>query len=128
MTGLADWQWSSFDALSKDDLYAVLAVRQQVFVVEQRCAFQDADGYDEQAFHLLGWCADGAQRKLVAYLRCLPPGIKNAEIALGRVLCVPAARGVGLGRALLEQGIREAERQFPGRRIGVSAQLHLEAL
>jgi ElaA protein len=126
------WQWSSFQALSKDDVYAILARRQEIFVVEQHCAFQDIDGYDQEAYHLLGWQGDDDAgehvRPLAAYLRCLPPGIKYPEVSLGRVLCVASARGGGLGRELLVRGIAQAERQFPQRRLRVSAQQHLEAL
>lgn len=122
-----EWQWSSYQALSKDDLYAILARRQEVFIVEQKCVYQDADGVDLQAFHLLGWQGQGAQRQLLAYLRCVFPGVKYPEISLGRVLSAPAVRGTGIGRELLEQGIRHAERQFPNQQIRISAQLYLEA-
>lgn len=124
---MTQWQWASFDALSKEDLYAALARRQEVFVVEQACAYQDIDGHDRQAFHLLGWQGDAAQRHLAAYLRCLFPGIKYPEISLGRVLCAPSVRGAGVGRELLVQGILHAERQFPGLPIRISAQLYLES-
>ena len=64
------WQWSSFDALAVRELYAVLQLRQRVFVVEQRCAYLDADGDDPQAMHLPGWRDDADAPRLVAYARC----------------------------------------------------------
>jgi ElaA protein len=124
---MTEWQWSSFGALSKDDLYAIIARRQEVFIVEQHCVYPDIDGADPHSYHLLGWQGDGAQRSLVAYLRCVFPGVKYAEMSLGRVLSAPAVRGSGIGRELLAQGIARAERQFPGGSIRIGAQLYLEA-
>lgn len=123
---MTEWQWSSFDALDIDSLYALLARRQEVFVLEQRCLYPDIDALDQRAYHLLGWQIRDGARTLVAYLRCVAPGVKYAEPSLGRVLTVDAARGSGLGKALLEQGIHHTEQQFPGQRIRISAQLHLE--
>jgi ElaA protein len=123
---MIEWQWSSFDELSKGDLYEVLERRQEVFVVEQNCIFQDIDHVDQQAFHLLGWKHDGAKRQLVAYLRCVFPGVKYPEISLGRVLSTSAVRGTGIGREMMTQAISHAERQFPGLQIRISAQQYLE--
>ena len=122
-----EWQWSSFEDLSRDDIYEILERRQQVFVVEQHCVYPDIDRVDQQAFHLLGWKRDGAQRQLVAYLRCVFPGVKYPEVSLGRVLNTSAVRGTGVGRAMLALAIQHAERQFPGLRIRISAQQYLEA-
>jgi ElaA protein len=123
---MVEWQWSSFEQLDVDALYAVLARRQEVFVLEQNCLYADIDAIDQQAFHLLGWQGPADRRQLVAYLRALAPGVKYAEASLGRVLCVQSARGAGLGRRLVDEGIRRTEQQFPGRRIRISAQQHLE--
>ncbi len=122
-----DWQWRRFDDLSGAEVYAVLAQRQQVFVLEQQCLYNDFDGLDQAAFHLLGWRDDGGTRALAAYLRVLAPGAKYAEMSIGRVLTAQAFRGTGLGRELLAQGIAHAERQFPGQRIRIGAQHYLEA-
>ena len=121
-----EWQWSSYEDLSKEDLYAILARRQEVFIIEQQCIYPDLDGIDRQAFHLLGWGRHDGERQLLAYLRCVFPGVKYPEVSLGRVLSAASARGTGIGRALLEQGIRHAEQQFPDLRIRISAQLYLE--
>jgi ElaA protein len=123
---MIEWQWRSFAELDTAELYAVLAARQQVFVLEQRCFYNDFDGLDQQAHHLLGWQVAGGQRQLAAYLRCLAPGVKYAEMSLGRVLTTGAARGTGAGRELLARGIEFACRQYPGHRIRIGAQAYLE--
>ncbi|HCE08315.1 MAG TPA: GNAT family N-acetyltransferase [Oxalobacteraceae bacterium] len=124
---MIDWQWSPFEELSRDDLYAVLARRQQVFIMEQNCVYQDVDGLDQHAMHLLGWRHEAAGRELVAYLRCVLPGGKFDELSLGRVLCAPSVRGTGVGKQLFAEGIRRVELQFPGQRIRISAQQYLES-
>ncbi len=124
---MIEWQWSSFAALTGAQVYLMMARRQDVFMLEQRCLYPDADGLDQEAQHLLGWRVDDGQRRLVAYLRCLAPGAKYTEMSLGRVLTTGAARGGGIGRVLLEQGIAHAVRQHPGHRIRIGAQAQLEA-
>jgi ElaA protein len=123
---MIEWQWRSFDELSNAALYEVLAQRQKVFVLEQQCLYNDFDGLDLGAHHLLGWRVTGGERALAAYLRCLAPGIKYDEMSLGRVLTTEAARGTGAGRELLAQGIEHAERLHPGHRIKIGAQQYLE--
>jgi ElaA protein len=113
------WHVSSFDALSAAQLYAILALRQQVFVVEQRCRYLDADGVDPQCRHL--W-ASAAPTEIYAYLRIVPAGVKFAEVSIGRVTTAPFARGIGLGRELMTRGIAAAG-AVP---IRIGAQAHLE--
>jgi ElaA protein len=121
-----EWQWSAYEELSRDDLYAILARRQEVFVIEQQCIYPDMDGIDPHAFHLMGWGGADGKRELLAYLRCVHPGIKYDEVSLGRVLSAPAARGTGIGRAMMAEALRHAERVYPGQAIRISAQLYLE--
>jgi ElaA protein len=123
---MIDWQWRGFAQLSGDELDAVLAARQQVFVIEQQCLYLDMDGLDRDAHHLLGWRNGDGKRHLVAYLRCLAPGAKYAEVSLGRVLTTSDCRRTGVGRELLVNGIAHAERQHPKQRIRISAQAYLE--
>jgi ElaA protein len=121
-----DWQWQNFAQLSGAVVYEVLAARQQVFVLEQRCLYPDMDGLDQGAHHLLGWRQVDGKRCLAAYLRCLAPGSKYVEMSLGRVLTTSGNRGAGIGRELLGQGIAYAQQQYPGHRIRISAQAYLE--
>jgi len=125
------WQWARLPDLSAMDVYAVLAARQTVFAVEQHCAFQDADGLDLHAWHLVGWArADSAgdgHRVLASYLRLIDPGRKFAEPSIGRVLTTPAFRGTGQGRVVMIEGLARAARVHPGHAIRIAAQQRLEA-
>ncbi len=114
-----------FHALSCDTLYAVMALRQRVFVVEQRCPYLDADGADPRATHLLGYDADDA---LVAYARLFAAGEKVAgACALGRVVTAPEVRGTGVGRLLVAEALRCLDAAWPPRaRVVISAQSHLQ--
>lgn len=78
--GAIRWQWSRLPGLTAAELYAVLAARQQVFAVEQHCAFQDADGHDAFAWHLIGWANGDSTPELAAYLRVLDPEIGRAHV------------------------------------------------
>ena len=121
-----EWQWHSFNALTGADVYAMLALRQQVFILEQQCLYADIDHNDQHAHHLFGWRTIDGQRRLAAYLRCLAPGVTYEEVSLGRVLTAPEARGGGMGRALLAEGLALAERLYPGQAIRIGAQQHLQ--
>ena len=123
---MIDWQFSHFNDLTPAALYEVLAQRQNVFILEQTCLYPDIDGYDLEAHHLLGWRTVDGKRSLAAYLRVLAPGAKYDEMSIGRVITTPAARGTGAGRALIDQGILQAEALYPGHRIRIGAQQYLE--
>jgi len=118
------WRWHRFSELSPDELYAVLAARSEVFVVEQQCQFLDADGYDQHAWHLLGWW--GEPPELAAYLRLIDPGRKFLEPSIGRVLTTAAFRKRGLGRAAMCEGLRQARECYPRCAVRISAQARLE--
>ena len=122
------WQWSSFQALNVLELHELLALRADVFVVEQDCVYQDIDGLDPHAWHLLGWAStigSTAREQLAAYLRVVWPGHKYEEPSIGRVVTARAWRGRQLGRALMSAGIENTLRQYPGSAIRISAQQHL---
>jgi ElaA protein len=123
---LIDWQWRAFADLTAWELHEVLALRQQVFVLEQTCLYPDIDGLDPGAHHLLGWRTVDGKRELAATLRCLGPGAKYREMSLGRVATSPAARGAGIGRELVATGIAGAQQLHPGHAIRIGAQAHLE--
>ena len=114
------WQTARFDQLSGPELYAVLRLRQAVFVVEQRCVYLDLDDLDQEAAHLL--CRDG--ERLLGYLRCLPPGLHYAESSLGRIVVDPAARGRYLGHELVRRGIRYNLEQWPDSDILINARAY----
>ena len=119
------WRCSPFEALSPAELHGIHMARQRVFVVEQDCAFLDADAADALAHHLAAWRR--RQAEPVAYARLLPPGTKYADASIGRVLTSLSARGQGLGRELTARALSLVESIWPGAAIRISAQSRLEA-
>jgi ElaA protein len=115
------WQTLDFAQLGREQLYDILQLRQEVFVIEQDCVYLDLDGLDQQATHIL--CTQGEQ--LLAYQRCLPAGVSYAESSLGRIVVAPAARGLQLGRELVQRGIDYNLKQWPGSGIRINAQAYL---
>lgn len=115
------WTWCRFAELGVDNLYDLLALRCQAFIVEQ-VPYLDPDGLDRSAWHLLG--RDG-QGVLLAYLRVVDPGAKYAEPSIGRVVVAAAARGQALGRRLMAEGLARTSQVWPGRAIRIGAQAHL---
>ena len=115
------WRLLAFDDLRVYELYEVLRLRSEVFVVEQQCLFQDMDGADRQAMHLLGV----QHGELQAYARCFEAGVKFPEASFGRVLTRPSARGGGLGHALVTQAIAAISQVWGPQPIRIGAQLQL---
>ena len=124
MASVTRWTCQPFDDLSPRTLYALLALRTEVFVIEQNCVFQDMDGLDLHAQHLLGWAEDG---RLAACARLLPAGVKAPEVVIGRVITAPWARGTGQGHALMREALAQCARLWPGQPITLHAQARLEA-
>jgi ElaA protein len=120
------WQWSRFSELTVEDLYAVVRLREAVFVVEQNCPYPDADGRDPKAWHLLGWVQRPTERALVAYARIFEPGARYDEGSIGRVVTAPDVRGTGVGKALMAEALRRIESLAPGQRIKIAAQRRIE--
>jgi ElaA protein len=143
-----------FSALTVYELYSVMALRQEVFAVEQNCPYLDADGKDLDGYHLLGYAnlSENAQntegvsdvgfgmsdvgttpksettnpKSLVAYTRLLPKGVSYADYAsIGRVVNSPKVRGLGVGKILMEESIRQMARLFPQDGVKIGAQSYL---
>ena len=110
-----------FSDLTNDQLYDLIALRTLVFVVEQDCPYQEADGKDKEALHLLGM--EGGQ--LAGYSRILPPGVSYSEASLGRVVIHPDFRGRQLGYTLMEETMNQIEAHFGIVPVKISAQEHL---
>ncbi len=116
------WKLNYFKELSTEELYTILQLRNEVFVVEQNCIYQDADSKDSISFHLSGW--DGVN--LVAYCRILPPGVSYTEASIGRVVSSPQYRNKGYGKQLMNEAIIHTLAQFECNTIKISAQLYLQ--
>lgn len=112
-----------FDALSPHTLYALLRLRSEVFVVEQRCVFQDMDGADGDCLHLL---CEGAGGRLLASARLVPAGLKYTEASIGRVVSAPAARHLKLGHTLMAEAVRQLLHLWGPQPIRIGAQAHLQ--
>lgn len=116
-----NWIQKTFEELSLTELYALLRLRTEVFVVEQNCVFQDMDNKDQQSHHLMGWVGDD----LVAYVRILPAGLSYDEPSIGRVVSDPKYRGKGAGRALMLEAIKRTIALHGEQPIRIGAQLYL---
>ena len=114
-----EWERKRFEELTLEELYEILRLRVDVFVVEQHCPYQEADGLDRRAWHVFARDGGGA---IQACLRILEP--ENGTAQIGRVLTVN--RGTGLGRALMERGIRAAWEKTGARRIRLESQSYAQ--
>jgi ElaA protein len=120
------WRFVAFDALTTRELYELLQLRSEVFVVEQACVFQDMDSADAQAMHLLGRLAEGPGQ-LLAYARCFAAGVKFAESSIGRVVTRDDVRGSGAGHVLLQKAVACLTQQWGAQPIRIGAQARLQA-
>ena len=115
------WEWKAFNELTADQVYTILCVRQEVFVLEQECLYLDADGSDRNSYHLMGFL----ENDIVAYARIVEPGISYEEVSIGRILSSKKARGTGAGIQLMHQALARIEKQFGKVPIRISAQTYL---
>ncbi|MEZ4920883.1 MAG: GNAT family N-acetyltransferase [Saprospiraceae bacterium] len=114
-----------FSSLTNTELYEILALRQEVFVVEQNCPYQDADGKDQDSWHLMAYSEDDV---LVAYTRLLPPGLDYADYsAIGRVITRSTVRGTGAGKSLMKKSMELCRFLFGPKPIKIGAQTYLLA-
>lgn len=113
---------SSFSELSTAQLYEILRLRSEVFVVEQDCVYQDMDGLDQSSLHLCEW----DEHKLLAYTRLLAPGVDFEDAAaIGRIITRPSVRRKGHGRPIIQASIAECKRRWPEAPIKIHAQTYL---
>ena len=117
------WRWSRLDGLSGPEVHDLLRLRQDVFVLEQRCLYPDIDGRDGSARHLLGRVDDGP---LAACARVFAPGDYYAEPAIGRVAVAKAARGSGIAPALMQEAHPYCAAEFGTAAVRLNAQAYLE--
>ena len=115
------WKIKPFSKLSTEELYQILKIRQEVFIVEQTCYYLDADGYDQQAVHI--WAEK--EGEILAYSRVFEPRIKYKEASIGRVLTNPNYRKNNLGKILIRFSINTIEARFRTQSIRISAQDYL---
>ena len=115
------WKLKTFEHLTPFELYAVLRLRSEVFVVEQNCAFLDMDNIDLSCYHLMGW----NENNLVAYTRLMDKHVKYDMMSIGRVVTSPAYRGQGFGMELMKQSIDRLYDLFGKNPIKIGGQLYL---
>ncbi|WP_026763952.1 GNAT family N-acetyltransferase [Sediminibacterium salmoneum] len=111
----------SFEELLPEELYAIIRLRNEVFVVEQNCVFQDADNKDQGSLHLMYW----NRKELMAYCRLLPAGLAYKEMSIGRVVSSPLYRKTGAGRQLIKEAIDRMYKTFGSGPIRIGAQCYL---
>jgi ElaA protein len=111
-----------FNKLSVDELYDLLHLRQQIFVVEQNCIYLDADGTDKDCLHLLGF----VDEKIVGYARIIPAGLVYPTPSIGRVVIDENHRGNKYAYKLMKKAIKIAMHKFEAKKITISAQLYLK--
>ena len=116
------WELKTFNELSGEELYQILRLRSEVFVVEQGCNFLDMDNKDQKCMHLMGYGENG----LLAYSRIVPPGLSYEYPSIGRIVVSGKGRARGLGIELLEVSITELERMYGKTVIRIGAQLYLK--
>lgn len=120
---MLNFQEKTFNQLTVSELYAVMKLRQEIFVVEQNCVYLDADGHDQNAIHVLGEDENGT---LAAYIRIFTPGGYYDEAAIGRVVVNADFRGKQLGLKVMQHGISYCKKHFPDSPIKIGAQVYLD--
>lgn len=114
--------YKSFDNLTPRELYEIMRLRNEVFVLEQLCVYQDADNKDQESHHLMIKDND----KLIAYARLLPPGLAFEQMSIGRVISAPDYRKKGAGKLLMQKAIEGCHELFGEGPICIGAQLYLK--
>ncbi len=116
------FELKQFSELTLDELYEILQLRSEIFVVEQNCVYNDLDGLDKVAIHQFG----KLEGEIVAYSRLLKPGIRFAEFSIGRVVVKQAERGKGLGIEMMKSAQNYLINEWKAKKIKISAQCYLQ--
>lgn len=119
---MVEWVCKKFEELKPGELYSILQLRNEVFVVEQNCVYQDADNKDLLSWHLMGW----QDEKLIAYTRLIPSSVVNNKVSIGRVVTSPSVRKKGIGKELMEISIEKTKQLFGNTPVLIGAQLYLK--
>lgn len=117
------WTIKHFSALTATELYEILQLRSDVFVIEQQCIYRDLDDKDQKSYHLLGRIEETGE--LAAYSRIVPPGVSYKEPSIGRVLTALKYRKNNFGRELMQKSIEETHKLYPNQPIRIGAQTYL---
>lgn len=120
------WSCKRFDELDTQDLYNILQLRAEIFIVEQDCVYQDVDGFDQPALHVMGYLPTSGEPQLVCYSRLIPPGLKYEGASIGRVTTKKSVRGGGNGKALMVNSLAFCKEYWPDAAITISAQQYLQ--
>lgn len=120
---MINWKIKSFEQLSSFELYKILQLRINVFMLEQNCLYPECDDKDFSAYHLFGMDENG----IIAYARLLAPGISYKDASIGRVIVSPTYRGKKLGYDLMQRAIDSIYVDYPSIDIRISAQAHLQS-
>ena len=118
---MTNWICKAFDELTAAELYAILRLRSEVFVVEQNCVFLDMDDKDQYCYHLTAWRGE----VLAGYSRIVPAGISYVESSIGRIVTSPVLRGHGIGRELILQSVHALYTLYGKQPIRIGAQYYL---
>ena len=116
------WICKKFEELTVTELYEIMKLRSQVFVVEQNCVYLDADDKDLKAYHLFTYI----DNNIAAYARLVPTLVSYTEASIGRVITSPYYRKKGLGVLLMQQGIKQIFQLYNTTAIKIGAQLYLK--
>ncbi|EIT66454.1 GNAT family N-acetyltransferase [Lactococcus garvieae] len=119
-----EWKIKNFEELTRSELYKILHVRSEVFVVEQACAYQDIDGKDQKSLHL--WLED-EEGAIQSYCRILPAGLSYPEASIGRVLVKESQRGKGTARKMMQQALEFLAQAWREPLVRIEAQYYLRA-
>jgi len=111
----------TFNELTTEELYQILRLRSEVFVVEQDCVYQDVDNKDQKALHIMG-IKDG---EVVAYTRVFEPGDYFDNVSIGRVVVSQSQRKYGLGKQIMQASLAAIDQRFPDKPTEISAQSYL---